>query len=112
GRQRLAGECDDDTTIDRATHASRSPISFSTHDFRKSGVRFSEACAGIAATPAGDQSRLTGGGRYLGGEIGFLLLDAFTECVADKTGDFDRPTRLAFGVLQRLRHTLLVIENK
>src|SRR5262245_55976334 len=64
------------------------------------------------ATAADDQSRLTGGGRDLGGEIGFLLLDALTECVADKTGDFDRSTHLAFGFLQRLRHTLLVIENK
>src|SRR6476659_1162390 len=64
------------------------------------------------ATPAGDQSRLTGGGRDLGGEIGFLLLDALTECVANKSSDLDRSTSLAFGLLQRLRHTFLVIENK
>src|SRR5215813_12324044 len=64
------------------------------------------------ATAADDQSRLTGGGRDLGGEIGFLLLDALAECIADKTGNFNRSTHLAFGFLQRLRHTLLVVENK
>src|SRR5262249_49686208 len=74
---------------------------------------FRDHGAGIAPSHAGRRSsRLTGGGRDLGGEIGFLLLDALTECVADKTGDFDRSAHLAFGFLQRLRHTLLVIENK
>src|SRR5215475_12667953 len=64
------------------------------------------------ATAADDQSRLTGGGRDLGGEIGFLLLDTLTECVTNKSGDLDRSTSFALGFLQRLRHTLLVIENK
>ena len=40
-----------------------------------------------------DVSALTGGGRDLGGEIGFLLLDALAERVAHEAGDLDRPAR-------------------
>src|SRR5262245_54923455 len=58
------------------------------------------------------RSSLTGGGSDLGCEIGFLLLDALTECVADEPSDLDRPTRFALGFTQRLRDAFLVVENE
>src|SRR6185312_8152495 len=64
------------------------------------------------AETTGKRSALTGGGRHFGGEIGFLLLNAFAKRVTHKAGDLDRTARLAFGFLGRLRDALLVVEDK
>src|SRR5262245_14301710 len=62
--------------------------------------------------PADVRSSLTGGGRDLGGEIGFLLLNALTKCVANESRDLDRFARSALGFLERLRYAFLVVENE
>src|SRR5215472_13225874 len=64
------------------------------------------------AEPTDGRSSLTGGGRDLGGEIGFLFLDALAERIANKTGNPDRTGRFTFGFLQSLCHAFLVVKNE
>ena len=74
----LARQFDDDATIDRATHALRSPIIFrhalvSANGSLLLGTGMCRDCREAVRAPAGDRSCLTGGCRDLGGEISFLL---------------------------------------
>src|SRR5688572_19214241 len=60
-------------------------------------------------------SRLSGGSacrRNLRREVGRTFFDALPEREALVAGDLDRTADLAFGLLQRLRDTLLVVEDE
>src|SRR6185437_13987283 len=63
------------------------------------------------AETTGKRSALTGGGRNLGGEIGFLLLNAFAKRITNKAGDLDRAADGALGFLERLRDGLGRVVN-
>src|SRR6185437_13047142 len=84
-----ARKLDDDASVQRVTH----PCDPSFGSPR-------------AVTTGKSRSALTGGGRNLGGKIGFLLLNSLAQRVTHEAGDLDRNADRSLGFFQRLRDAL------